>query len=91
MEQLTSIRGSQYEILENLIKKHAPRLMRIGDYIKPPTPDNKRKCNRTPSHLIKKAKKLLDEGWPVSFIAEALSLSGQTVRNIKRKLLTPSK
>ncbi len=91
MEQLSEIRGSQFEILENLIKKYSPHFLRVGEYTQMNKATYQRSGNKTSDEQINRVNTLLDKGWPVKQIAPEVGVSTQTVRNIKRKMLTPSK
>ena len=90
MEQLTSMRGSQIDVLENLIKKCSPHFMKVGGYTQMNKAFYRRSGNKTSDEQINRVNALLDKGWPVKQIAPEVGVSTQTVRNIKRKMLTPS-
>ena len=91
MEQLSSMRGSQIDVLENLIKKYSPHFLKVGEYTKMNKALYRRWGNKTSDEQINRVNTLLDKGWAVKQIAPEVGVSTQTVRNIKRKLLTPSK
>ena len=91
MEQLTSMRGSQIDVLENLIKKYSPHFLKVGEYTQMNKAIYRRSGNKTSDEQINRVNQLLDKGWAVKQIAPEVGVSTQTVRNIKRKMLTPSK